>query len=77
MVLDIEKYSACGQNHVRVQAVELVNPVALPTPAGAGTKWTHFFLCPTNQKQVLVRLVADQELQEPGDKQSAGPASAT
>jgi len=52
MVIDVKKCSACGQDHKRIQTVELVNPVYI---LGNDKGCNRFFMCPVKGQQVFVR----------------------
>jgi hypothetical protein len=49
MVIDVKKCSACGQDHKRIQTVEMVNPM------GNIKGYNRFFMCPVKGQQVFVR----------------------
>lgn len=52
MVIDVKKCSACGQDHKRIQTVELVNPIFT---LGNIKGYNRFFICPVKGQQVFVR----------------------
>jgi hypothetical protein len=52
MVIDVKKCSACGQDHKRIQTVELVNPIFILDKI---KPYDRFFMCPVKGQQVFVR----------------------